>query len=181
MFRKLLTTCILLLASVSSAAVQQASAQAVVLDSLTLIRVEQTSRPKWLTGRLLAADSQVLTLRSRDRPHVVPLSAVERVDVSVGYIGPKVRMRSGARRGFVLGAAVSGALLVLGVAADLTTECEDCMLPASVWALGYSVSITASTTAAGAFFGALSSGERWRRVSLPVEVRSSRSSPAREH
>lgn len=173
MNRRLLSASVLLLASVGSAAVRPGSAQATALDSLTRIRVQQTGRPHWLTGRLLAADSQALTVEHRGGPYELPLSAVRRVDVSVGFRSSEERVKSGAKRSFLLAAAVGGALLVLGAAVDLTTECADCMLPASAVALGVGVSLTASTTAAGALFGALSSRDRWKRVPLPVRIRRS--------
>ncbi len=180
MYQTFLLGWVLLLASISLTAVQPVSAQATALDSLAPIRVEQTGHARWLTGRLVAADSQALTIKYKGNLLEVPSSLMARVDVSVGYVPPKARVRRGAKRGFVIGAAISGVLLGLAVGVDLTAECDDCMLPASAVALGVSLPLTVSTTAAGAFFGALSSGERWRRVSLPLEVRSSRSAPARE-
>ena len=168
---KPLAACALLLASLSPASAQEGSAVPVVLDSLARVRIELTTRePRWLTGSLLAADAEALTLEKGGRLHVVPVSSVKRLDVSVERLYRRERIRSGAKRGLLIGAVTSGGLLLLAATIDLTTECVDCMLPASAVALGASVPLTASFTATGALLGALSGLDRWMRVPLPVQV-----------
>lgn len=161
----------LLLAVALPLAGQSAPFPGVELDSLARVRLVQTAvAPRVLVGRLLYADSQVVTIERRGKPVLVPLGAVRSLHRSAGrYTAGRSAWR-GAKTGFLVGAGISAVFITAGVVSD-RDGCDDCFISATAAAVLLSVPLTALTTVGGAALGALSPRERWVRVDLPVCLR----------
>lgn len=169
---RLLLAAALLVTGAPPLAAQAAPPAPAEVDSLARVRVTHTAfSPRQLVGPLLHADSAAVVVRHRGDPVGVPLSAVRRIEVSERRLYAGQRLRRGARRGFVVGAVISGALFVLAGAVDLTTECQDCMFPAVTVPIVATPAILLTTTGSGALLDYLSPGDVWRRVEPPVRVR----------
>jgi hypothetical protein len=172
MLRTLSLTLVLLAGCVFPLAAQQGAPPPVEVDSLARVRLRQSATdPRTLTGRLLFADSQTLTVEHRGRPQAVPLPAVERLEVSIGRYSTGEGAWRGAKAGFFGGAVVSALLIVTGVVSDAQGDCGDCFITATGAAVLLSVPLTTFTTVGGTLIGAVAPGERWAPVTTPVRLR----------
>lgn len=172
MLRNLSLTLVLLAGCGLPLGAQQGAPPPVEVDSLARVRLRQSATgPRTLTGRLLFADAQVLTVEYREKPVAVPLPAVERLDVSLGKYSREESAWRGTKRGFLGGAAVSALMIVTGLVSDAQGDCGDCFINATAGAVLLSVPLTVTTTVGGALLGAIAPGERWERLTPPVRLR----------
>lgn len=174
MLRRVFLALGLLLGAALPLSAQDVAPAPVEMDSLARVRVVQTTvAPRTLTGRLVFADSQVLTLERRGERILLPLPAVQSLERSVARLSEGEGAWWGAKRGFLGGAAVGAVLVGLGAIGDAQGDCGDCFVTASAAAAFLGVSLTALTTTIGAVWGAVSPPERWERVVPPVRLRGS--------
>ena len=131
------------------------------------VRIERTDAPR-LTGKVVAFGVDTLVLQEQVNVPVtlVPMASVARYDVVVG----RDRWR-GARRGMSFGGVIGLALVGAAVVGDL--NCDECFIPATVFA----VPAGAILTLAGAGIGAVLAPERW----APIGTRGATTAPARGH
>ena len=175
MLRRLFPVLALSLSLAAPLAAQEEAPVLVEVDSLARVRVTQrateTHSPERFTGALVAAgrDSLVIGPDRMAGTLVLPVSAVERLEVSRGRRGVGRSALRGAKYGFLGGLAVS-ALFFVAVAVD-DGDCGDCFISAEAAAAIGSVMVTSTATLVGGVVGALSPGERWVRVTVPVRIR----------
>lgn len=165
---------LLLLAAVASAArAQEAPPPPTPVDSAAYVRVQQQlAIPRRVTGALVAADAQSLTVASPEWGAVtVPLAELARLDVSMGRRTRGEGARRGAVRGLVGGLAVGAVLVGFGAVTDAREGCRGCYISATAGAVILAVPLTAVTTVGGALLGAAAPGDRWIRVPTPVTLR----------
>lgn len=164
------TLVLLLLPALLSA--QQPETSGSPLQPHARIRVAQSAfRPRLLVGSLVSVEHSMLILRERRTGDTLtlPVSEIQRLQVSTGRFSPQQGFARGLKRGFLLGTATSVGLLALGAIADLTSDCADCMFSGTYVAAHVSVPIIALSSLGGAFWGRTSPPERWREFPLPVQ------------
>lgn len=134
------------------------------VDSLAWANVVQrNASPRTFTARIVSADSASIVFQHEGRFFFVPVSEVERMDISLGR--PRIGVARGAGHGFVSAALLLGLLYAAG------SGCEDCYFNPREIALDAAVPFTLVMTGVGALTGLLPGKERWIRVQLPVTVR----------
>lgn len=147
------------------------------VDSLSRVRLaRRTALPRRVSGRLVSIDSQAIAVEHEGGFVVVPLSEVTRLDVS---LGPRLPLGAwkGAQQGFLAGVVFTAFFYALGAVVDARSDCDECYFTMRGLALVGGVPVTLLSAGIGASTADLSRKERWKRVPLPVRVRSA-ASPA---
>jgi hypothetical protein len=133
------------------------------LDSLSRVRVTQSAYDRF-GATFVSADSQTVVVERDGQRLVLPRSSVRRLEASQGARPLESRAWRGAKRGFLGGALVGGALAALVLATG--SEDESYISNEAVAVIFFGTGVTAGTVL-GTAIGAAAPSEQWVPVPLP--------------
>ncbi len=128
------------------------------------------------TDRVTVVEQRGDTLLIRERGGalaLVPLDRVTALSVADGRNTWTTGAGRGARVGALVGAIPSVVLVGAAAAYDVQHRhdpCSELCIPATPVAAAVGIAVTAVTTLVGTAIGAAVPGQRWRRVSVPLQV-----------